>query len=282
MKISITESQLNYLKKLHRLGLLEQTDKVSISENIETELDADEVDLSSFKPQEHLTDKLWNGDELDSKVRLQLLDIADDFIEFLGFEDIKYEDIVLTGSICNFNWSEQSDIDVHIIYDLSKVSENTELIRAYVDAKKNEWNEMHDNLTIYGFNVELYVESVDESAVSKGIYSLEKNEWLQRPNKNNIKLSKEDTISDIASTIATMIETLEDCYDVCETDSDLEELQNDVDNLLKTIHSMRKKQLKSGGEMSIGNIVYKFLRREEYLDRLYDLQNTIYDRLNSI
>lgn len=281
MRITITESQFNHLRKIHRFDLNNQAQS-SIVENIETELDSDDVDLSSFKPQNKLTSSIWKDNKIDSRVRLQLLDIADDFIDFLGFDNAKHKDIVLTGSICNFNWSEQSDIDMHIVYDFEDVSSNIKLIRAYADAKKNEWNEMHEHLTIYGFNVELYVEDINEKAVSNGVYSLEKNKWLQKPNKDNIKLSNKDDIRDIASEIATMIEELEDSYEVCEIDSDLERLLDACEQLIEYIHSMRKKQLDSNGEMSAGNIAYKYLRREEYLNRLYDLQNNIYDSLNSI
>ena len=281
MKITITESQFNNLKHVNRLANNCQAQS-SIVENIETELDSEDVDLTSFKPKNKLTSDIWKDDKLDSRVRLQLLDIADDFIDFLGFDNAKYKDIVLTGSICNFNWSKESDIDMHIVYDFDDISGNTKLIRAYADAKKNEWNEMHENLTIYGFNVELYVEDIKEKAISKGIYSLEKNKWLQKPMHKGMKLTSIKEIRDFASEIATVIEELEDSYDVCEIDSDLEELLDATEKVIDYVHSMRKEQLSSKGEMSVGNIVYKYLRREEYLNRLYDLHNAIYDSLNSI
>ena len=282
MVIKITESQFNHLKHINRLGLGESQAQTCIVENMENELDSDDVDLTSFKPRETLSSDIWENDKINSRVRLQLLDIADDFIDFLGFDDAKHKDVVLTGSICNFNWSEQSDIDMHIIYDFEDISDNVELIRAYADAKKNEWNDMHESLTIYGFNVELYVEDVKEKAVSKGVYSLERNEWLQKPSHEGMELPDTAEVQEIASEIATMIEELEESYEACEIDSDLERLLNASEGLIGYVHSMRKKQLGSNGEMSVGNIVYKYLRREEYMNRLYDLQNRIYDSLNSI
>lgn len=282
MKIIITESQFNHLKDTYRIGFDGANGYAHIDENIEDEVEASEVDLSSFKPKPELTDKLWKNGLLDSKVRLQLLDIADDFVEFLQLDWIDYDDIILTGSICNFNWSDKSDIDVHVVYDFGAIDDRTELVRQYVDAKRTEWNEMHENLTIYGFNVELYVEDINESAVSKGVYSLEKNEWLKKPNKQDVKLQFTDEIKELSADLMTMIDDLEECYIRCEIDSELEEIYDKVSTLLKLIKNLRKKQLANNGEMSVGNIVYKSLRREDYMDRLYDLQNQIYDDLNSL
>ena len=51
-------------------------------ENLEQEVNANEVNLDSFKKEKQLADKIWFGDTLNSRVRLKLLDIADDFWDF--------------------------------------------------------------------------------------------------------------------------------------------------------------------------------------------------------
>ena len=67
---------------------------------------ADEVKLDSFKAEDHLAPKIWKGMMLNSKVRLKLLDIADDFWDTCNLGWVKLRGIHLTGSICNFNWSK--------------------------------------------------------------------------------------------------------------------------------------------------------------------------------
>jgi predicted nucleotidyltransferase len=62
---------------------------------------------------------------MNPKVRARLLDIAYDFIDFLGV-DIVVTDVVMTGSLANYNWSEYSDVDLHIITDFGLFSK-TEL-----------------------------------------------------------------------------------------------------------------------------------------------------------
>ena len=67
---------------------------------------------------EKLNDKIWNKDlTINQKVRKNLLQIAKDFIEFIKIKNLKIIDIVLTGSIANYNWHSKSDIDLHIIID---------------------------------------------------------------------------------------------------------------------------------------------------------------------
>lgn len=51
-----------------------------VKENSEFEVNSSDVDLSSFKRKNELSPKIWDGEgNIDSRVRLKLLDIADDF-----------------------------------------------------------------------------------------------------------------------------------------------------------------------------------------------------------
>ena len=84
---------------------------------------------------------------LDSRIRLKLLDIAEDFIDFLGVDWVKPDDIIMTGSLANFNWNKKySDIDLHVLIDFSKVDKRTDFVKKYFDSLKNQWNEVHEDL----------------------------------------------------------------------------------------------------------------------------------------
>lgn len=257
----------------------------NIDENMETEVEPSDVNLSSFKKQDELTPKIWKDDEtLDSRIRLKLLDIADDFWESVNITWVKPQGIILTGSICNFNWSKYSDIDLHLIVDFDEVDEKTEFVRQYMDSKKNEWNEQHKNLKIMGYDVELYVQNVGEMPESSGIYDLEENEWIEKPNGNEIhpiQLNK-FPIKDKAAEIMTIID---DMYDEIHSTDDkhvIETIGEDASHLWKLVKSMRTTSLEKDGESGNGNIVYKVLRRSGYLDKLFDLFSITYDKVNSI
>lgn len=256
-----------------------------ILENYELEIEPNEIDMDSFKIKNNLNDDIWNGDVLNSRVRLKLLDIADDFIEYLNIRWVKPIDIILTGSICNYNWSKFSDIDVHIIIDFSKVSDKIELVREYFNLKKNEWNNDHNLLEIYGFNVEFYVEDINDETVSSGIYSLEKNEWIKKPDSDDmtdINKNNDWKIRTIASNIINKIDKIISLSEDLTDKEKLHRLNKKIDSLLKKIKNYRKKSLDDDGELSVGNIVYKILRRTEYLNKLWDLKIFIYDKINSI
>lgn len=110
------------------------------------------------------------------------MDIADDFIQTLNVKWVKPLDIVFTGSLANYNWTKYSDIDVHVIMNYKDVYENIEFVKEYFEMKKYSWMQDHDNLRIYGFPIELYVEDSNDAANSSGVYSLEKTNGLLNQN----------------------------------------------------------------------------------------------------
>lgn len=256
-----------------------------VDENVELEVNASDVDLSSFKKQDKLSPKLWGDDgKLDSRVRLKLLDIADDFWDFVDIKWVKPYGIILTGSICNYNWSSYSDIDLHLIADFHEIDDKTEFVRTYLDSKKNEWNEMHSQLEIKGYKVELYVQDVGEEAESNGVYDLESNDWIKKPSHDAIKpieLNKYP-IKNKAADIMTIIDDMYDALSSTDDKHNIEVIGDDASYLWHKIKSMRKKSLDKHGESGNGNIVYKSLRREGYIDKLFDLMSITYDKVNSI
>ena len=56
------------------------------------------------------------------------------FIENLELPGVDIIDIILTGSLANYNWSKYSDLDVHIVVDFRKVDENKPYLYNYEEA----------------------------------------------------------------------------------------------------------------------------------------------------
>ena len=118
------------------------------------EVKANDIDIKPFKVKDKLNPEFFNDEgQLNSQIRMRLLDIADDFVKTLEIKWIKPLDIVLTGSIANYNWSKFSDVDIHVIYKFSDVYEKTEFVKDYFNSKKELWNNTHDELTIKDFPV---------------------------------------------------------------------------------------------------------------------------------
>lgn len=245
----------------------------------------EDISLKSFQVKEKLNPKFWKDEKLDSRIRLKLLDIADDFTDFLNVDWVEPEDITMTGSLANYNWSDYSDVDLHIIIDYKKVDKRKEFVENYFRAKKDLWNNEHKDLTIYGFPVELYVQDKNEPHASSGVYSLEKNAWVVKPDKSKMDdnaINKEKVRSDAAKWM-NKIDNIIARYSDNDTESEQEEIYDELDDVFDGIKKQRKQSFRQNkSEMSDGNITFKVLRRNGYLDKLYDKKTEIYDTLNSI
>ena len=104
--------------------------------------------LKSFHSKDNLNKKIWKDGEneitINPVVRKKLLEISNEFIEFLKV-DIIVSDIIMTGSLANYNWSEFSDIDLHIVVDFDQFSEEQlPLYEELFRLKKTLFNEKHD------------------------------------------------------------------------------------------------------------------------------------------
>lgn len=259
-------------------------DYFHIDENQEMEVDADEVSLNSFKKNDTLAPKIWNGMTLNPRVRLKLLDIADDFWDSCDLNWVKLKGIHLTGSICNFNWSKFSDIDLHLVVDFADVHERKDFVQEYFNSKKNEWNNEHDNLKMYGFPVEVYVEDIGAETQSNGLFNLETNAWIKAPSPDNIpsvELCKYE-IKEKAANIMTRIDHYCDLLKFTNDKAKLRKIGKKARVLCKKIKAMRKFGLNRGGEGDPLNIIYKVIRRMGYLDKLWDISSILYDKLNSL
>jgi hypothetical protein len=248
------------------------------------EVESADVDLSSFDVRKTLYPKIWYDNKiLNKRVRLRLLKIADDFLEDIGITPEYAKDTLFLGSLTNYNWSKYSDIDLHILVDFKEINDDVELVKEYFNAKRKEWNDEHDSLRIYGFPVELYVQDTSETNASESAFSLEKNKWIKTPIEGNKEILDREKVKRKAADIMTRIDELEEEY---EEESSIDELENisiKVKNLYDKIKRIRKDGLATPeNEYSTGNIVFKILRRTEYMGKLIDLKSKTYDKINTI
>jgi hypothetical protein len=235
--------------------------------------------IKSFKIQKELNLKLWDNFELDEDVRKQLLQIGQDFFEGIEIQ-AEVKDIVLCGSLCNYNWSEKySDYDLHITIDFKDVDEDYDLVEKLCDYAKKVWNEQHD-IKIKGYEVEVCIQ--DEEIMHEeirdgkmgGVYSLLKDKWVKKPARVDFK-PNERMIKEKSKNIIMVID------DIIEesNDKDYDELEPKIKKVWGKIKNYRKSGLESeSGEFSIGNLVFKLLRRNGYISKVMDLKRNLYDK----
>jgi len=202
----------------------------------------------SIDPNPHhheLNPVLWEDNTLRKEVRHQLLKIAKNFVDFLEVPNLKLKDVTLSGSSAGYNYSEYSDIDLHLVV-------NSEETFTY---QKLHYNNTH-NLSIKGIPVELYVQPAGQVHHSAGIYSVLDDKWLSEPEHTEPTVDPKD-IKSKARSYSGKINSAMRSGDVGKCKDVLDEIKR-----------LRKAGLEAGGEQSVENLAFKLLRARGQIDRL--------------
>lgn len=233
--------------------------------------------LTSFKLKKKFNDDIWDNGEIKENIRVKLLKIAKDFIKDLELQsDVKIIDVLFTGSLANFNWSKFSDIDLHVVIDFKKVNTDEKIVKKLFDAKKNLWNKEHD-ITISDYPIEIYIQDKNESLAATAVYSLTKNKWLKKPTREDFKIPKKP----LQDKVNIFIEKLKDINNEYK-DKNYQTVIDKTDSLKNKIRRMRKAGLDETGEYSLENIIFKVLRRTNFIEELNNLKSKAYDNLMTI
>jgi len=230
----------------------------------------------AFGVQDELQPKLWkNSTHLHQGVKNALLEIVDEFLENLGF-DMKIADIIITGSIANYNWSQFSDIDIHILVDFAEINEDEKLVKRFFDAVRSNWNKLHD-IHVKGHEVELYVQAVNEPHISTGVYSLTDQKWLVVPKKIEPEVDKVTSLKKMKS-LAREIDKLSKIYD----NGQYEEAYKLAGRIKDKMKRMRQSGLQRSGMYSPENLAFKMLRRSGDIEQLFSIYTQAYDKIYSL
>ncbi len=238
-------------------------------QNILTEIISKKyIDVDILQQKDNLNSKIWNNEnKLHFDVRKSMLYNAYEFIKFLKIKNLKIKDIILTGSLANYNWNEFSDIDIHILLDFNQISNNLDFVNEFFKTKKSLWNDKYP-ITIKGFDVELYVQNINEPHTSTGVYSILNNKWNSKPIKEMVTID----INNVREKTFNFINII-DSIDNIEDDN----YKIKMINLLKNkIKKYRQAGLNSDlGVFSTENLVFKLLRNYGYLDKLTKYKDNI-------
>ena len=217
---------------------------------------------------DELNPKLFAGNRLRPEVEKQLKIIAEDFIEEMGLSDIHIEDITISGSNAAYSYTKHSDLDLHLLVDMSKLS-NDEVYLELFNAKKTIYNDSHD-ITIRHVPVELYIQNSNQPVISVGEYSILHNKWIRIPSKRRANFDQTAT--------AAKYEKLEKLVRMALKSKDIVK----VSNVLHKINQYRQAGLDKGGEFGPENLAYKALRSHGLLTNLYALRDQLRSRDLSI
>jgi hypothetical protein len=196
-----------------------------------------------------LNPNLWDDRILIPEVRRKLLQIADHFQEFLNVPNLQIEDITVSGSNAGYNYSQYSDLDLHLIV------KNADAQEELFSAKKNQYNSTYD-ITINDIPVELYVQDSKQTHHSAGIYSVKYNRWISEPSAEQPKVDPKDIKSKARNYAGKINQALRS--------DNLDRAKGTMEELRR----LRKAGLESNGESSVENLAFKLLRARGQIDKL--------------
>ena len=236
------------------------------------------INPTILAPKADLYPKIWDSKtkKLNHDISITLKQIAEDFVRKFEYP-IKIKDIILTGSIANYNWNEYSDIDLHVVVDFNDIPDQyLEAFKDYFDSKRQLWNKNHI-INIMGHEVEIYVQDVDEPHHSSGVYSILNGKWIKEPTFQKQDIDYEGITSKTEQFIEK-INKISDLFSKKEYDKAI----SSVEALNNKIKRFRQAGLSKDGEYSTENLVFKMLRNGKYLETLSNLKSQAYDREMSI
>ena len=206
---------------------------------------------------EKLNPLIWQEDNsLLPEVKESLLNIVEEFKQYCDIP-ISIIDAIIVGSNASFNYTSYSDIDLHIIVNFDLLDSSKEILLALFNAEKTSFNKEY-NIKIHGIDIEVYVEDVNTSAVSNGIYSLYQDKWIKFPKK--INPIEDSRLEELANKWSLYIEK-----NILPT--------NDIDKVndsINTLYMIRKNSIAADGEFGIGNQLFKEIRNKGFLSKLKD------------
>ena len=237
-------------------------------------MDTNKKIIKSFKVQDELNPIFWEEDngtyKLNEEIRQALLKVVEDYANFVDV-DLDIDDVTLTGSLSNYNWSDFSDVDLHIIMDFD--GNQSSLLKKYLDSRRIIWNSIRD-VTAKDFDVEIYVQDSNEPHFASGVYSVLNDEWINVQTKEKgVEIDTKKVLSK-SKNFMDKIDAIERAAKKEEPEKVLEKISRLKDKLKK----YRGSGLANKGEYSYENLSFKFLRRNEYLKKLNDVKNDLIDQ----
>lgn len=219
----------------------------------------------SLEKHDTLNPAIWNGDELKDDVKLAIKEIVEKYVEdseILSIEDII--DIELLGSNASYNYTQYSDLDIHLVVNMEALSSDPTLVQIACNAEKALFNKAY-NFMIKGVEVEFYVEDVKAATASNGIYSITKDEWIKKPEPIDIPDFIEDD-----EYLAIL-----DAWMVKAKNALSSDKSKDIQQFINELYNLRRLSIMSDGEYAKGNLVFKEIRNAGLLQELKDKLNEL-------
>lgn len=209
-----------------------------------------------FQIHDELNPKLWDEDQkLKEEVKNKIIEIVSEFEDYIDYP-IDIVDIQLVGSNASYNYTDNSDLDVHIIANFEETSNEPELLKMLYDAKKSSFNKEYD-ISIHGVEIEMYIQDIQSGITSNGIYSICDDDWIKKPKK----ITSVKTF-DLSKEIENWKAKIKDVLDSKDSKK--------IEEVIDMLYLIRHNSIAVDGEWGKGNQLYKELRNLGLVQALKD------------
>ena len=231
------------------------------------------LENSTLQYHTELNSKIWDGMKLKDEVRGKLLQIGAAWVQFAKIHPDTIQDMIITGGNVNYNYTPQSDIDLHIVISRDSMNPDRALVDEYLQDKKILWTLSHQDINIYGYPVELYAQDIAEQPhANQGVFSVKRNQWIAMPQHLDIDFENDYHLQKKVQFYKDLIDKM-----VLQNATD-----GSFDMIKQKIRKMRGDSIAKDGEFAFGNLVFKELRNQGYLDKMDMYQKSNQDKALSL
>ena len=185
------------------------------------------------------------------------MQFAEAFVAFVDMDERAIVDVLLLGGNAGYNYTQYSDLDVHIVVDPKFIPDcNPDLLDRYYMDKKTLWELTH-NVTILGSKAEPYIERPGVTRKkSQGVWSIMKKSWIQKPTPVEGDVDEKE----IEKKVNNFINQINSLIKASDADG--------LKKLVKKLRDSRGTSLQKYGEYGFENMVFKELRNQGYIDKI--------------
>jgi len=225
----------------------------------------------SLQYHNELNPSLFRDNRLDPDIKSRLLEIGGMFADFCRVPRHYIKDVIMTGGNANYNYTDKSDIDVHIVISKDALGMSRDWLDDYLSDKKSLWSIKY-GITVHGYPIELYVQDASEvTPAGQGVYSLVTGTWVQQPTHQEISFNDPHLKKKVLSYVHQINWMMRN-----------DASYNAFKDLRTKLKDMRGAAIAKGGEFSFENLVFKELRNRGYLDKINNYMKLMKDKELSI
>ena len=235
-------------------------------------------------PKNDLNHKIFNGLYINKRILKSFKKLINNFINEIPLKKFQdsIEQNIFVGSMAGYQWHDDADIDLHVVIDSEELANyhnmsTIELMQTLRDITKK----FNKRFYIVGYPIEFYIQEKNEPFYSNGIYDIDYNTWIKKPEINEYDKKRIKEAKNLAKQykynflqkIKEINKDLKNAKNNEQNEEIMQKLSKDKEYLKSEINQLkekRKKAIQQEGDIAIDNMIIKFLGRMKIIKKIKD------------